>query len=104
MKYRFTVFTAIAFGLTGGVLLKLLKMYGIIIVFHNSVFRIDAAILGVILGTVIGIILAVIADYKDRLLIADQVIAESEAHKHIMPVASEIHSGNQCFPINDRKS
>jgi H+/Cl- antiporter ClcA len=78
MKHRFTVFTAIAFGLTGGVLLKLLKMYGIIIVFHNSVFRIDAAILGVILGAVIGIILAVIADYKDRLLMAEQGNTEPE--------------------------
>ena len=78
MKHRFTAFTAIAFGFTGGALLKLLRMYGIIIVFHNSVFRIDAAVLGIILGAVIGIILAVIADCKDRLLMAEQGNTEPE--------------------------
>ena len=53
-------------------------MYGIIICFNNIIVRISAPIIGLILGVAAGIIAAVIAYYKDRLLMAEQKSAGQE--------------------------
>jgi hypothetical protein len=65
--------SAAMFGFIGFAIFKIFSfMYGVIICFNNSVVRIEAPIIGLIIGVTVGIIAAVIADYKDRLLMAQQ--------------------------------
>ncbi len=79
MKHIFTLISAAAFGFIGFAVFKLLNfMYGIIIFFNNSVVRIEAPIIGLIIGVAVGIIAAVIADYKDHLLLAEQKNTDPE--------------------------
>ncbi len=79
MKHIFTVISAAAFGFAGFVVFKFFNfMYGIIICFNNSVVRIEAPVIGLIIGIAAGILAAVIADYKDRLLMAEQKNTEPE--------------------------
>ncbi|MBR6941149.1 MAG: hypothetical protein IKH65_10105 [Clostridia bacterium] len=79
MKHIFTLILAAMFGFIGFAIFKIFSfMYGIIICFNNSVVRIEAPVIGLIIGVAVGIIAAAIADYKDRLLMAEQGNAEPE--------------------------
>ena len=73
MKYFITAISATAFGFIGFASIRVFDlMYGIIICFNNIVVRVSAPIIGLILGAAAGIVAAVVAYYKDRLLVAEQ--------------------------------
>ena len=67
MKHIFTVFLSAVFGIAGYVFFKAFDfMYGIIIVFHNDMFRIEAPAVGIILGALAGLIIALISDIRAK--------------------------------------
>ena len=79
MKHIFTLISAAAFGFAGFAIFKFFNfMYGIIICFNSGIVRVGAPVIGLIIGVTAGIIAAVIADYKDRLLMAEQKNTEPE--------------------------
>lgn len=89
MKHSFTVFLSAVFGITGYVFFKAFDfMYGIIIVFHNDMFRIEAPAVGIIIGALIGLIVALISDIRAK---ENELKQRAEQSELCSPAANEIN-------------